>query len=66
MHIHGNSKGINAADFYSAAQEERAAAARRAAETRKKLLKSAQEVQAGASPEESTLIGQWLDARISG
>lgn len=63
MHIHGNSMGINAADFYSAAQGERAAAARRAAETRRKLEKNAQEIEAGASPEEASMIGQWLDAR---
>jgi hypothetical protein len=65
MHIHGNSMGINAADFYSAAQGERAAAARRAVETRRKLARNAQEIEAGASPEEAALIGQWLDGRHS-
>jgi hypothetical protein len=65
MHIHGNSMDINAADFYSAAQGERAAAARRAADTRKKLLRDARELEAEASPDETALIGQWLDARHS-
>jgi len=65
MHIHGNSIGFNAADLYSAAQAERAAATRRATETRKKLLKDAEEIEAGASPEEAALIGQWLDGRHS-
>jgi hypothetical protein len=65
MHIHGNSMGINAADLYSAAQGERAAAARRAAETRRKLARNAQEIEAGASPEEAAMIGQWLDGRHS-
>jgi hypothetical protein len=65
MHIHGNSMGINAADLYSAAQAERAAAARRAADTRKKLARNAQDIEAGASPEEAAMIGQWLDSRHS-
>ena len=65
MHIHGNSMGMNAADLYSAAQGEGAAAARRAADTRKKLQRNAGGIEAGASPEEALLIGQWLDARHS-
>jgi len=65
MHIHGNSMSIQAAGFYSAAQEERAAAA----EVRRKLLKGATNIASGlasgATPEETLLIGQWLDSRHS-
>jgi hypothetical protein len=56
---------VNPADFYSAAQNQKADATQRAAEVRKKLLKGAAEVDAAASPEESLLIGQWMDARHS-
>ena len=65
MHIYGNSMNINAANFYSVGNGERAAAAQRAAEVRKKLLKSASSLEGEASPEESLLIGQWLDSRHS-
>jgi hypothetical protein len=69
MHIHGNSMNINATNFYSVGNGERSAATQRAAEVRKKLLKNAASVEAsleaGASPEESLLIGQWLDSRHS-
>ncbi len=64
MHIHG-SFGIQSANLYSAANSERAAAAQRAEETRKKLLRKAQEIGGESSPEETLLIGQWLDARHS-
>jgi hypothetical protein len=56
---------VNAANFYSIGNGERSAAAQRAAEVRKKLLNSAQSVEGEASPEETLLIGQWLDARHS-
>ena len=65
MHIHGNSMSVNAANLYSAAQGERAGAAQGAVEVRKKLLKSAAGIEAGATPEETLLIGQWLDGRHS-
>jgi hypothetical protein len=65
MHIHGNSMTVNAANFYSATQEERAAAAQRAASVRKKLIRSASEMEGAASPEETLLIGQWMDTRHS-
>ena len=65
MHIHGNSMSVNATDFYSAAQGEKTAAARRAAQIRKKLLKGASEIEGAATPEESLLIGQWMDSRHS-
>ena len=65
MHIHGNSMAVNAANFYSATQEERAAAAQRAASVRKKLIRSASELEGMASPEETLLIGQWMDSRHS-
>jgi hypothetical protein len=65
MHIHGNSMSINAANFYSAAQNEKTAAAQRAADVRKKLLKGASEIEGASTPEESLLIGQWMDSRHS-
>ena len=49
MHIHGNSMSIQSASLY-AAPSESAAAAQRAAEVRKRLLKSAQSIEAGADP----------------
>ena len=65
MHIHVNSMTVNAANFYSATQEERAAAAQRAARVRKKLIRSASEIESAASPEETLMIGQWMDLRHS-
>jgi hypothetical protein len=65
MHIHGNSMSINAASFYGAAQNEKAASARRAADVRKKLLRGASEIEGAATPEETLLIGQWMDSRHS-
>jgi len=65
MHIHGNSMSINAANFYSAAENDKTSAAQRAADVRKKLLKSASEIEDLATPEESLLIGQWMDSRHS-
>jgi hypothetical protein len=56
---------VNAANFYSAAEGEKAAAAQRAADVRKKLLKSASEIEGSATPEETLLIGQWMDGRHS-
>lgn len=56
---------VNAANLYSAAQGEGAAAAKRAAEVRRKLLKSEAGIEAGASHEETLLIGQWLDGNYS-
>jgi hypothetical protein len=65
MHIHGNSMTVNAANFYSAGQNEKTAAAERAAEVRKKLLKGASQIEGAATPEETLMIGQWLDSRHS-
>ena len=65
MHIHGNSMTVNAANFYSATQEERTAAAHRAASVRKKLIRSASEIEGTATPEETLMIGQWMDSRHS-
>jgi hypothetical protein len=56
---------VNAANFYSAAQGERAAVAQRTADVRKKLFKSAAGIDSAATPEETLLIGQWMDARPS-
>jgi hypothetical protein len=55
---------VNAANFYSAIQEERAAA-QRACGVRRKLLRNASEIEGAATPEESLLIGQWMDSRHS-
>ena len=65
MHIHGNSLAVNEANFYAAAQGKRDAAAQQAAEVRKKLLKSASLIEGAATPEETLMIGQWLDSRHS-
>ncbi|MGO9316242.1 MAG: hypothetical protein ACLPXT_15980 [Terracidiphilus sp.] len=61
MHIHGNSTNVNAANLYAAAQEE--SAAQRAASVRKKLLRSASEIDGAASPEETLMIGQWVNSQ---
>ena len=63
MHIHPSAIGLHPINTYAADNER--AAAQRAAEVRKKLLKSAQSVDANTSPEETLLIGQWLDSRHS-
>jgi hypothetical protein len=60
MHIHPAAIGLHPMSTYAAGSEH-AAAAERAAEVRKRLLKAAQSVNADASPEESLLIGRWLD-----
>jgi hypothetical protein len=56
---------VNAANFYTAAEGERTATAQRAADVRKKLLKGAAEIDGAATPEETLMIGQWLDSRHS-
>ena len=61
MHIHANSMNLNAANFYSVGNGEKSAAA----EVRKRLLKSATSIDAVATPEETLMIGQWLDSRYS-
>ena len=65
MHIHSSQMNLNSASLYSAAGAEKAAAAQRAAEVRIKLLKSSQEVDSTASPEETLMISHWLDSRHS-
>ncbi len=65
MHIHGNSMNVNSASFYSVANGEKAVAAERAADVRKRLLKGAAAVDGTASPEETLLIGHWLDGEPS-
>ncbi|MGB0065250.1 MAG: hypothetical protein WBP85_12455 [Terracidiphilus sp.] len=64
MHIHPTAVGLHAINTYALANE-RAANAQRAAETRKRLLKSAQTIEAEADPDATMLIGQWLDSRHS-
>ena len=63
MHIH--SMGVNPANFYATSEGERAASAQRAAEVRKKLQKGAAQIEGAATPEETLMISQWLDARHS-
>jgi hypothetical protein len=57
---------FNAAGLYSVAQDERAAASRRAAEVRRKLVKSASSIEGDSIPEETLLIGHWLNSRQDG
>lgn len=64
MHIRSTQLNIDAAGFYSISQERRAAA-REAAEVRRKLLKGAPEVEGATTPDETLLIGQWMDVRHS-
>jgi hypothetical protein len=54
--------GIHDPNFYAAAQHQRTEAERRSTAVRKKLLDSGLEVDGPASPEESLLIGQWMNA----
>jgi hypothetical protein len=56
---------VNAANFYAAGQNEKTADSQRAAEVRRRLLKGAAQIDAAASPEETLLIGQWMDSRHS-
>lgn len=64
MHIHPAALGLHTINTYAMANE-RAANAQRAAETRKRLLRSAQVLEADADPDATLLIGQWLDSRHS-
>jgi hypothetical protein len=64
MHIHENSMSINAVNPYYAATE-KAATVRRAAHVRKKLTTSAPEIEGAATPEETLMIGRWLNAQQS-
>lgn len=63
MHIHPAAVGLHAINTYALANER--AANERAAETRKRLLKSAQSIEADADTDATLLIGQWLDSRHS-
>ena len=63
MHIHGSMQNIQGANLTSISGAERAAAAQRAADVRKRLLKNAQTLDGDTTPEETLLIGQWLDSR---
>ena len=66
MHFHPAAVGLHAINTYGLANE-RASNALRAAEVRKKLLKAGQRVdlEVGADPDATLLIGQWLDSRHS-
>jgi len=61
MHTHGSVLNVQGANFASVSNGERAAASQRAAEVRKRLLKSAQAPGGDTTPEESKLIGNWLN-----
>jgi hypothetical protein len=61
MHIHGMQMNFNQASLQSQATAEKAAAAQRAAEVRKKLLRSAGSVDNELNPDESFMVGRWLD-----
>ncbi len=62
MHIHGNHMNVNAANLYSVGNGEKAAAVERAAAVRKRLLKGAASIGGTESPEETLMIGKWLDS----
>jgi hypothetical protein len=64
MHIHAAQMNMNSASLYSAAAAEKAAAAQRA-DVRKKLMKSASDIDGVSSPDETFMIGQWMDSRHS-
>jgi len=59
MHIHANSMSVNSASFYSVGNGEKSAAA----DVRKRLLQGAAAVEGTASPEETLLIGHWIDGQ---
>jgi len=61
MRTHGNQANLNTINPYSAAAE-KATAAQRAADVRKKLMKSASGIESGASPEEASMLGKWMNA----
>ena len=63
MHIHGGMPNAQGTQLASVAGAEAAEAARRTAEVRKRLLKAAQTPGGDTTPEETLLIGQWLDSR---
>jgi hypothetical protein len=64
MQVHPAAVGLHSINTYALANE-RAATAQRAAETRKRLLNSAQSIEAESDPDATLLIGQWLDSRHS-
>jgi len=64
MHVHPAAVGLQSINTYALANE-RTATAQRAAEVRKRLLKSAQFIEAEPDPDATALIGQWLDSRHS-
>jgi hypothetical protein len=63
MHIHGTMQNSQGANLASASNIERSAAAQQAAEVRKRLLRNAQTPGGDTTPEEATLIGNWLNVR---
>ena len=65
MHIHAGSMNLNSASLYSAAAAEKAAATQNAADVRRKLMKSASDIEGVPSPDETFMVGQWMDSRYS-
>lgn len=61
MHTNGNSMNINPATFYSVGNGEKFAP-ERAAAVRRRLLKNSSILDDAATPEESLLLGHWLEA----
>jgi hypothetical protein len=65
MHIHPAAVSLQSINADASATDRAAAAAQRAAETRKRLLKSAQSIEAESDPDATLMIGQWLDSSHS-
>jgi hypothetical protein len=63
MHIHGANPNSYASNLHSSGSDVRAIAAQRAAEARKRLLKSGQSVEAELSPDQVSMVRQWLGNR---
>lgn len=63
MHIHGANTNSSATNLHASGNDVRAVAAQRAAEVRKRLLKSGQSVEAELSPDQVSMVRQWLNNR---
>jgi hypothetical protein len=63
MHIHGANTNSSAINLHSSGNDMRAVAAQRAAEVRKRLLKNGQSVESELSPDQVSMVRQWLSNR---
>lgn len=61
MHTHGAIMNVQGANFASISSGDRSAAAEKAAEVRKRLLRNAETPGGDTTPEETALIGNWLN-----